>query len=301
MKNKRNIDFIVIGAMKSGTTTVHDLLKSDKRIALPYGKEAPFFTDRQKIEEGVDKFIKKFYQRSLMGKCIGKVSPQYMSWYDVAAKNIALQCPKVKLITVLRDPIDRLVSHYCMCVGMGLETRDINQAIQDCFGYPEPAGNQISRINSYVLWSQYGKVLSEYKNRFCDLSERLLILGFDDLVKNQEVFLRRLYKHINIDFGSVQYSYHKSLSRGGGGRVSSILICAPLLTRAVVRIIPHKYKAIIRMKKIEAEVKLHSPNIKREAIDDVLIKRLEDIYRDDAIILQELGFSPYWYRQEGRQ
>ena len=291
----KSFDFLVIGAMKSGTTTIHDLLKSDPRIALPTGKEAPFFTDESRLEQGFEHFFQGYYSKSIQGKCVGKVSPQYMAWFDIAAPNIAKYSPDTKLIAVLRDPIERLLSHYSMCVAMGLEERSLNEAISQCLKYGSPKSKDISRVNSYVLWSEYGRILSTYERNDPLLLKKLLIIGFEDLVQQQSVVLEKIYKHIDLPFIAKGFVNKKSLSRGeGGDGIAYFLNKYPVFTKVLVRLLPSRWAGVIRMKKIESQIAMNSIAVSRSDIDETLLIKLIELFYEDAMKLQRMGYKPYW-------
>jgi hypothetical protein len=124
-------------------------------------------------------------ETTFVGEILKRAGVTIINAAAYTAENIAQLLPKVKFIAVLRDPVERHISHYCMCVGMGLKKRNINQAILDCLLSPSPKGKENTETNSYVLWSQYGKIFKEYNKVFVDLSENLLIVGFDELVQDQ--------------------------------------------------------------------------------------------------------------------
>jgi hypothetical protein len=56
---------------------------------------------------------------------------------------------------------------------------------------------------------------------------------------------------------------------------------------------PERYKGILCMKKIEAELKVRSPIIKKNELDGELLLKLEQVYKNDARILEEMGFTSY--------
>ncbi len=291
----KNFDFLVIGAMKSGTTTIHDLLKMDSRIALPVGKEAPFFTEADRLAKGFNAFVKDYYPSDVQGKCIGKVSPQYMAWFDVAASNITKYSPDTKLIAVLRDPIERLLSHYSMCVAMGLEKRPLNEAISQCLKYGNPKPKGISRVNSYILWSEYGRILTTYERNDPLLLKKLLIIGFDNLVQQQSVALEKIYKHIGLPLVAKGFVNKKSLSRGEGGNgFAYFLNKYPVFSKVLVRLLPRRWAGVIRMKKIEAQIAMNSIAVSRSDIDEALLSKLIELFHEDSMKIKRMGYKPYW-------
>jgi len=98
-----------IGAQKSGTTSLHDLLVQHPAIAGANKKEVHFFEWR--YQRGVAWYRAQFPYRRLAGKSIaGEASPYYL-FHPLCAERIAVCFPHMKLIAVLRDPAARALSH----------------------------------------------------------------------------------------------------------------------------------------------------------------------------------------------
>lgn len=291
----KNFDFLVIGAMKSGTTTVHDILMADPRIALPLGKETPFFTDENKLSLGLEAFIKRYYPNTLEDRLIGKVSPQYMAWYKMASENIEKYSSDTKLIAVLRDPVDRLLSHYSMYVGMGFEKRNINQVIEDCLNMGILSEDKVTFTNSYIHWSCYGTILSRYIEEIPSASSNLLILSFNELIHDQVSFMTKVYRHIGLDFSDDNFEVVQSLSRGSDvPYLSRLLVYMPWLAKGIVKVIPHKYKDVVRMARIEAQISMYAPKVLRSELNQENVAGLQNVFERDKKKLSGLGFVPYW-------
>jgi len=285
-------DFIIIGAMKSGTTTLHDLLSNDKRIALPVNKEAPYFTSEAEMALGFDAFIKKYYVNT-DGKIIGKVTPHYMLWAEDAVKNISLTSADSKIIAILRDPIDRLVSHYSMCVGLGLEKRDINEAIENCLGGSDDC--ELTPTNSYIACSEYGRILAQYYETFDKAN--ILVLNFNQLIEDKSLLIQQIYKHIDLEVdSSIGSGAARSMSRGGKGKKYRQLMysfCAR--NRAfILPFVPRKQRLALRFKFTEMRAEAFSPNFKVGDIRQDIADRLRKHFEEGARSLSRRGLNPYW-------
>ncbi len=105
-------DFLIIGAQKSGTTTLFKALSMHPEIGVPLKKEQQFFSSNDFHSEGWDSYMSRLKVKS--GKLrYGEASPHYLSSH-IASKRIAAECSESKLIVLLRNPIDRAYSHYLM-------------------------------------------------------------------------------------------------------------------------------------------------------------------------------------------
>lgn len=145
-------DFIIIGAMKAGTTTLFRWLEEHPDCRMPKVKEPEFFIDEQQWNNGPSRYISLFDRPA--GMISGEASVGYTtpSVANLAAERIAEVVPDAKLVFVARDPITRLRSHYRHEVQRGRETRPFSQAV----GVNSP----------YVQRSLYSDSLAPFVDRF---------------------------------------------------------------------------------------------------------------------------------------
>ena len=101
-------DFLIIGTQKGGTTSLFNYLKQHPETALPDQKEIHFF-DKQ-YKRGPDWYFNKFSSEHLI---TGEATPYYL-YHPYVAERVARFCPKVKLIILFRNPIDRAYAHFFM-------------------------------------------------------------------------------------------------------------------------------------------------------------------------------------------
>jgi hypothetical protein len=117
------IDFLVIGAQKAGTTWIDHVLRQHPAIFLPETKEVHFFDKRANFAKGADWYLSHF-RRAQPGQILGEATPNYF-WncnsdndeadpehaFGIPAA-VARMFPGIKLVSSLRDPVDRAVSAY---------------------------------------------------------------------------------------------------------------------------------------------------------------------------------------------
>jgi hypothetical protein len=128
-------DFLIIGAARSGTTSLYEYLIQHPCIMPGVGKEIYFFD--KKFNQGIN-WYKSFFPTNLSKsklekrqktKCLtGEATPRYLH-YPHAPKRVHNLIPNVKLIVLLRNPIDRSYSHYQMEVDSGHEELSFEDAI----------------------------------------------------------------------------------------------------------------------------------------------------------------------------
>ena len=199
---KEKLDFIVIGAQKSGTTALFELLSDHPDIYIPPGKEATFFNDDHSFQKGIRLFFKCFYSDSSDDKLWGKVTPHYLS-DPVVPDRIANTFPEVKLIVILRDPIERSLSHYRMSKRRDIEHRTFEGAISDMLSpndlsiSRELRTGRLAESKTYIAWSEYGRLLQKYFKFF--KKEQILVLFSKDLEENPEEILGQIYSFLEVD------------------------------------------------------------------------------------------------------
>src|SRR5688500_17742284 len=113
--------FLIIGAMKSGTSSVHRYLGQHPDVFTSQRKELDFFN--RHYDRGLH-----WYMRQFGPGVAGESSPNYMKahlWAETAGR-IRKHVPDARLVCVLRNPIDRTLSHYLHSVRQGRETRSFS-------------------------------------------------------------------------------------------------------------------------------------------------------------------------------
>ena len=123
-------DFLIIGAQKSGTTSLYDLLTQHPHVERAALKELNYF-DRY-FEKGIEWYRSQFPLPKLKGErkpITGEATPDYL-FYPDAARRAAQVVPQARLIVLLRNPVDRAYSHYHHQIRKGRETLAFEEAIE---------------------------------------------------------------------------------------------------------------------------------------------------------------------------
>jgi len=179
---KKNLpNFIVIGPGKSGTTWIYNLLKNHPQICISSAKETLFFEDY--YHKGF-KWYSKFFKHCKSKTAIGEVSNTYI-FSSLAAKRIWVFNPKIKLISCLRNPIDRTFSHYLFL----LRNAEVNGTFEEV----------LVKRKDLLDRGMYSKHLSKYLKYFP--KEQILILLYDDLKYDPKRFAKKIYNFLNVDDG----------------------------------------------------------------------------------------------------
>jgi len=200
LSNRKAPDFIIIGAMKSGTTSLFHYLRNHSGIISSNLKELYFFSTN--YSHGIYSYLKHFpYKMNSQSKLVFEASTTYL--HDpITAERIKRVLPNVKLIAILRDPIERAISHYNFNSSessafvkenyKSYEKRDIISAFHDDLN-----GKEKRMIFKYCNLGLYGKQIERYYNLF--KRENLLILDFHELEFYPRILLKKISEFLGID------------------------------------------------------------------------------------------------------
>jgi len=117
--------FLILGAQKAGTTALYAYLRWHPRITGPAWKEVSYF-DRH-YRRGTRWYRGHFPLRAA-DRLVGEASPGYL-FHPLAPERVRATVPDAKLIAVLRDPVDRALSHYQHEVALGREPLSFEEAV----------------------------------------------------------------------------------------------------------------------------------------------------------------------------
>ena len=192
-ETRRLPDFLGIGTQKGGTTTLHDLLRKDKRIGLPNKKEVHYFDqdDLLPIKWYSDQFISVSNR-----EVIGEITPYYMH-HPLAPNRIKKSLPEVKLIALLRDPVDRAISQYFHSQRNGFEEAALDDAIEMEDQRMATGGRYSHQKHSYITRSRYEEQLNRYLKIF--KPNKLLIIKSEDLFERPSQAWNTIQTFLEID------------------------------------------------------------------------------------------------------
>jgi Sulfotransferase domain len=184
-------DFLVIGAQKAGTTALYSYLREHPAIAGPPWKEVSFFDRHYRRGTAWYRgnfpntlYLRRMHARAGVSPVVGEASPSYM-FHPAGAERIAAVVPDARLIALVRNPIDRALSHYHHEVALGREPLSFEDALA---AEESRMQGELERMRdpsyfSHAWWNfTYASrgLYAEQLERFP--RERLLIVPSDDLL-----------------------------------------------------------------------------------------------------------------------
>jgi Sulfotransferase family len=176
--------FLVIGAMRAGTTSLWEYLRGHPQVHMAPKKEPSFFTAAGTWDRGVGWYASLFRDAG-DAKAVGEASTSYTKHPNHAGvpERIAGLIPDVKLVYVIRDPIERIRSQYEWTVHRGDERRPLAQAVLE---NPE-----------YVDYSRYAAQIDRYLEWFP--RDQLLVVTSEHLRDARRETVRTIFEFLGVD------------------------------------------------------------------------------------------------------
>lgn len=193
-------DFIVIGAMKSGTTSLFETLCNHPRLFMCEPKEPMFFSRDPVFERGYD-WYRSLFAGAGVDQLAGEASTCYSRYphFGDPAERIHAVLPDVKLIYMLRHPVERAYSHYGHEAQYGRTYDSFEQALE--------------RDPSIIDASLYMMQIEQYL-RFFDRGQ-MFIVTLDDYKKDASSVLAGVQRFLGLDVVDVSSVEASSANRAG--------------------------------------------------------------------------------------
>jgi len=281
--------FLGIGELKAATTTLFFYLRQHPDIFLPEQKELRFFAFDANNPSHKTKKKSVFpvttwedylsYFSSAIGyQAIGEISPNYLHSVT-AAQRIREFLPNVKLVAIIRNPVDRLISEYEMAVRLGNENRSITSFIKEGI-----------KNHEWMIESSFpGKNLQRFYDKF-DASQ-IKVLLFDEFIRDPLNCVREVCEFIGVD-PEYHFAFVGNMSKGGiptskgVAKIYQLIKSYRTYFRPVARYVPSSAKSFIRSALSKNMKKTHvSPNLRR----DLVAMYMDDLCHVEKLIGRDLS------------
>jgi len=249
-------NLIIIGAMKSGTSSLHYYLDQHPQIAMSTPKELDFFIKEINWDRGIDWYKSHFSSNT---KILGETSPNYSAFpqfRDVPERMHSL-IPNAKLIYLVRDPIERMLSHYVHSVYMGRERRSPDEALAD----PD---------SLYINRSKYYKQLDQYI-QYYDKSN-ILVVSSEDLLRNRQGCLKSIFVFLGVDDNYVSSSFEeiRHLSSSRKRRTTRVGGAILRAARSLRPLVPHRLRVSLDPLKKEITTRqIEKPRVAESTLREI--------------------------------
>jgi hypothetical protein len=193
--------FLVIGAHKSGTTSLYRHLRIHPEVFMPEEKEVRFFSD-DNWSRGVEWYETLFSsEEAQQAIARGEASPQYSCWplYDHVPERVAAVVPDARLVYIVRHPVERLIAHYRYEAYGRSDQPPIEEALLD--------------RREFLTRSMYALQIDKYLEQGF-LLDQFLLLTMEELNTSPAPTVRRLYEFLGVDPAFVPWTLGQVFNEG---------------------------------------------------------------------------------------
>jgi hypothetical protein len=286
-------NFLLIGAAKSGTTSLHEYLGQHPDVFMSRPKELHFFPwenqppdYRGPHDDGAGSAIitsveeyRAHFAAAAGYKARGESTPAYL-YFPRAAERIRYYIPDARLIAVLRHPVERAYSHYLMLQRYGWETLTLKEAlaaeegrIRDCWGHTW----------HYLRRGFYAAQLAPYLELF--RREQLKIYLHEDFLTDSVGLAQDVFRFLEVDdtFAPDVSRRHNELRLPRHRGLNDYLSRPRPSKRLIKRLIPSGL-----LRPVSDGIRRLNQTQAKPAVPAELRRQLIDLYRDDIIKLQDI-------------
>ena len=289
----RKPNFLIVGAAKSGSTSLYQYLSQHPEVFMPVNKEPNYFVHeyQQKMNKECPSYSidmnrmifqkNEYYNLFKSAKtehgAIGEATVTYLFKHSLAIQNIKKELDNPKIIIILRNPIERAFSQYAYACELGLENLNFKDAIE--------IENQ--RLNSnwssnfaYIGQGMFSNQVKAYLKNFDDVH----ILLLDDLKKNLQLEMNKIFNFLKIS-GDYKIQKTKKYNVSGIPKIRAVhdflihnnktkIILRKILPNYILRNLSVFVRSVNQFQKLE--ISLQDRN------------HLNNIYKKDIFELQKL-------------
>lgn len=285
-------DFIIPGAAKSGTTSLYQMLAQHPSIYFPpsrkepfyfsFGGEKPTYTDEKFNELPIWRTSEylKLYRDAEPDQICGDASTSYLYTAEKSIKLIREmygdRYRDLKIIILLRNPIDRAYSHYTYLIRNGFETRSFEEAISEK-GIAEWKSKRWGF--DYLAYGAYANQVAAFKNTFPETKVWLL----EDL-KNGNRMISEIFQFLNvstIDIKRVAKANPSGIPKNRG--VVNLLRRNPII-KTIGKSLPSSMQQSLKGRRD----RLMSKFLEKRPMNPETREKLQRHYREDIARLQEV-------------
>lgn len=191
----KKLDFIIVGAMKAGTTSLAFQLTDNPQICIPL-QELHFFDNDENFKKGLE-WYESFFKECDPETIFGEKTPTY-SYSEKVPERIFDYNPEIKIVWIFRNPVDRAYSNYWHAIKTGNENLSFAKAVK-------LESERIKRdiFKGYLKRSIYIEQIERYLKFF--KIENMHFLIFEEFLKDPIEHMRELFKFLNVPFNNFQY------------------------------------------------------------------------------------------------
>lgn len=285
-------NFLIVGAAKCGTSSLHNYLNQHSDIFMPtFNKEGmkvkePRFLIKDIVESRLKKGVwnwdeyQALFDEADDQSALGEATVLYLYFYDHAIKNIKKYLGKeVKIIIMLRNPIDRAYSAYSFASRTMQENKSFKEAIDSAM--TRYKNNKfVSPMILYKELGLYAKMVEAYQKNFSNVH----IILFDDFIRDASEEVKKVFKFLGVSTEEVNT---RDVINAGGKKWKSSLMKRLImgdneLKRVFKTLFPNNFRVYIK------ECIKKSFTAKAGEMDDLVKDELRTYFKEDILKLERL-------------
>ncbi len=276
-------NLIVIGGLKCGTTSLHHYLNLHPAITMSRPKELNFFVEELNWELGQAWYGAQFDRGAAVR---GETSPHYTDRprLEGVAERMRELIPHAHVVYMVRDPIDRMLSHYLHNVAGGYEERTLEEA----FGRWDTA---------YVDRSRYAFQLEPYLEQYG--AERVRIVSREELKTIRAETMRELFEFLGVDPDFTSEEFGREWETGGAKASGRFRLMDRAVRLPGLRALDRNFDRLPERMRWRVERIVHDPEsgeAPKPEIPTEVRKRLVEIFKPDVAQLESIaGRSFGWF------
>ena len=295
MNNKPN--FLIVGAAKSGSTSLYQYLSQHPEVFMPVNKEPNYFVaeyqqkmnkdcpsykiDMNRMVFDKNAYYNLFNKATLQHKAIGEASVTYLFKPEFAIPKIKKELGNPKIIIILRNPIKRAFSHYSYCCELGLETLNLEDALD---AEESRLKNNWSSTFAYINQGLFYNQIKAYKEAFTNVH----ILTLDDFVKNNQLELKKIYTFLNVK-NSFKNNFEENFNVSGQPKFKLLhkYLVQGNVIKNIIKTLASIFFSDERLRKFARKLRTINQGDKL-LISEYDNQKIKDIYKDDINALSQL-------------
>jgi hypothetical protein len=270
-------NFLVIGAMKCGTTSLHYYLNQHPDIFMSVHKELNYYVTEFNFSKGVEWYREHFVTNKYVR---GESSPSYSKYHIYAGvpERIYNLIPDVKFIYITRNPIKRFASHVQEAISLGNRRNDFN---------PNTELKDSLDTSNYTLSGMYALQLEKYLTFFTP--DKFKVISLEALNGNPIETMNEVYEFLGVNRinesslnAEKKNTYATKYTKTSFGR----FVSDSSIISSVKSILPQKLKYKLKSNGIYES--MATEKVKKINLDPDIINRLTDIYSRDLEKLENI-------------
>ena len=286
-------NFLIVGAAKSGTSSMHNYLNQHPEIFMPTFTEdglkvkEPRFLIKEKVKKRLKKGVwnlgdyKSLFKKAIHEKAIGESSVLYLYYYKEAIKNIIKYLGKdVKIIIMLRNPIERAYSAYLFASRTHQENQSFKQALETS---KERYDNN-ETLSPMILYKELGLYYEMVKSYIKNFKNVHIVL-YDDFIMQTDTEVSRVFHFLNVNIDR-PINTSRVINSGGmqwRSRLAKDFVMKDWRVKKMLRLLLPEFVRI-NLK----EFLKNSFTRKADCLNESIRKELKAYYQEDIQLLEKL-------------